>query len=377
MPLRNHPNLSRRMSVSTLLAAGLIAFAIASTANSQDVPATVPSSQPSLIYTTTAAENKHLDRQAEVALGMVDDALKANPPGPQISAERGLALTLFDAILHDPAAPGRPTIGAYRTMRTQHAIDDIRRTKVTDDSVIIWQIYNMGFVVRTRSVTLAFDLVELSHVPALALDDASMKAIVDQCDVLFVSHEHLDHADHKVAKWFLDAGKPVLAPDAMWKGEPIHDALTHLPREGSSQARPLPIGHGKSTLSVSIYPGFQNIKDGTTVENNVYVITTAEGFRIAHTGDNNDAKGLPTTKRPIPPVDVLIMKFEPGNLKQAAIIPPFKPGLVLPSHFEELGHANVNGREPFWRGMERAAKVDFPTVLMTWGERLKYVRANP
>ncbi|HEV7301106.1 MAG TPA: hypothetical protein VGN72_17195 [Tepidisphaeraceae bacterium] len=332
-----------------------------------------PATRPANAYVLSDAELKHLERQTQVSLEQVAAALEAHPPAVDaIPRERAMALTLFDTILHDPAAPQRASVGQFRQARTKQAIDDMLRTTVTEGAVV-WQIYNMGFVVRTRSVTIGFDLVKLVHVPVISLDDETMRALIDQCDVLFVSHEHLDHADREVSQWFLDAGKPVVAPPAMWLGEPSHARLTHLPRDGRPQGHSLSIRDGKATLQVAVYPGAQRTKEPADIENNVYVITTPEGIRIAHTGDNNVTAGLPKAGSLNGPIDLLLMKLEPGNgLRSKRIVNAFDPRLTLPSHFEELGHANVNGREPFWRGMERVPKLKVPTLMMMWGERYHY-----
>jgi L-ascorbate metabolism protein UlaG (beta-lactamase superfamily) len=365
--------IAERIAVNHLTVAAVL-LAVASVSPAQDLmldtsAATQPATQPAGAYVLTEPESKHLERQAVVSLGRVNTALNAFPPTTgDVAPERAMALTLLDAILHEPGAPQRPAVGEFRRMRTQLAIDDIRRTKVTGDDAVVWQIYNMGFVVRTRSVTMAFDLVKLVHVPAVALDDTMMRAIADECDVLFVSHEHLDHSDREVSEMFLSAGKPVVAPESMWQGEPIHARLTHLPRDGDAKGHTLPVRGG--ALNVAVFPGHQTAKQGPGVDNNVYVVTTAEGLRVGHTGDNNVEAGLPDPA--VTPVDLLVMKLMPGKLGSKEILAPFRPRVVLPSHFEELGHVNVNAREPFWRGLERAPGLKKPTLIMMWGERFDY-----
>jgi L-ascorbate metabolism protein UlaG (beta-lactamase superfamily) len=339
-------------------------------------PAAQPEAPATQPYGNVSASDVHyLERQAQNSLATVDEALSENPPTiDSTSITRKLALTLLDAILHEPNAPDHPAVAQFRLARTKRAIVEILTTKVTDDRVVFWEIYNMGFVVRTRSVTLGFDLVKLTHMPVFALDDATMKQVVDQCDVLFVSHVHLDHADHDVCQWALDAGKPVLAPPTMWTGEPIHDHLMHLPRDGSSAGHAVSIRHGAQTIHVTIYPGVQVVRGGPNVEDNVYIITTPEGFRIAHTGDNNIEAGLPAPDALPAPTDVLIMKLDPDHLTARQIVESFDPHLIVPAHFDEVGHVNLAGRQPFWGGIERLAKLDVPSVMMTWGEEFQYTR---
>lgn len=317
---------------------------------------------------------RHLTRQAGIALDQVDAMLAKHPPSAVVSPERAMTLTLLDAILQDPNITQRPAVREFWKARTEHAVAEMQRTRIDDGRVIVWHLYNMGFVVRSRSATVAFDLVKLRHVPELSLDDETMQAVVDQCDAMFVSHAHLDHADPDVAAMFVKAGKPVLAPQEVWQGQPIHSQLPHPTRDGEAQPHPLKLSNG-SALNVAIYPGFQMGKPGAaksaTAENNVYLITLPDGQRIAHTGDNTVEAGLP---KPGTSVDILLMKMDPGGLKTKQIVDRFSPRLVLPSHFEELGHVNPASRQPYWLGLDRAARLSVPTVIMTWGEAYQLER---
>ena len=54
-----------------------------------------------------------------------------------------------------------------------------------------------------------------------------MDKLTDQCDLLFISHSHRDHADEVVAQMFLDKSKPVVAPLMCGKAK-IYDRITHL-----------------------------------------------------------------------------------------------------------------------------------------------------
>jgi hypothetical protein len=47
---------------------------------------------------------------------------------------------------------------------------------------------------------------------------------------LLISHRHPDHADKAVAEKFIELGLPVVAPEQVWKDEPISSKITHLER---------------------------------------------------------------------------------------------------------------------------------------------------
>ncbi len=45
------------------------------------------------------------------------------------------------------------------------------------------------------------------------ISDETMQAIVAQCDIMFLSHNHPDHIDPVVVRMFTDMGKQVIAPN--------------------------------------------------------------------------------------------------------------------------------------------------------------------
>lgn len=310
------------------------------------------------------------ETQGKDLLARASDLLAANPPSLTLSKERIAALTAIDAALQDPAAADRPAVSRFRTTRVQSAVAQMNQSAVVDDDAVIWHVYNMGFVVRTKSATLGFDLVKMSHLPGFKMDDELTQSIIDQCDALFISHVHADHADSWVASQFLAAGKPVLGPESMWKDQPIHDRITHVRRDGGDQS--LPIRNGSSALQVAVLPGQQHMGESVHVENNVYVITTREGLRIAHTGDNNVAAGLPSADGSTPPVDVLIMKPQPGGVTADEIVRGFAPRLAVPSHFNEIGHKKVSSRQSYARGIDLLSKASVRFVVLTWGDCYRY-----
>jgi len=151
-----------------------------------------------------------------------------------------------------------------------------------EDGARIWKLYNMGFIVRTKTATIAFDLVrgDSARNQDFALPAEIMNRLVDQCDALFISHRHGDHVDEGVAQRFLDQGKPVVAPPQVWAAKPIQASLTHLNREAHIE-QALPIQKGKRELKVVVFPGHQMEK----TENNVSLVITPEGLSFAHLCD--------------------------------------------------------------------------------------------
>lgn len=323
--------------------------------------------------------NDYMDRQQEALLREVGEVTDANLPGYPAPRIRQTALYLFDAVMHDKYVAYRKPVQEFFHKRIERAITDIENTQV-DEGAKIWKLYNMGFVVKTKSVTIAFDIVRAvsSDSKDFELSTDKIKRIAKQCDVLFVSHKHDDHQDKSVAQIFLDAGKPVVAPDQFWKNDPIFSKITHLKRE-ANKLQKLKIKNGKTKLKVVIYPGHQMA--GTDV--NVPLVLTPEGINIAHLGDqinegdfmidydwiDNVAKNFH--------VDIMIPTNWTNELIRIA--KGFNPELTIIGHEDELGHP-VHDRDPFWGDTEHSEpslveflNSGFPYLFMIWGESYHYI----
>ena len=326
----------------------------------------------------TLAANLHVDAQAEALLATIDATLQRHTPALPEPSERRLALLTLDAVLHDEYAPSRPPVQAFLERRIARAVEQITRTQVRSGARI-WKLYNHGFVVRTRSVTFAFDLVSGRNVGSdgFRIPDALVEQLADQCDALFISHRHGDHADELVAQTFLDRGKPVVAPTQVWEGRPIHARLTHLKRV-AHELQALPVQGGARRLRVVGYPGHQ----GASIENNVPLVFTPENLSFGHFGDqsNNDDFAWIDTVADHHEVDVLLPNCWTTDIVRA--VDGFDPAVVITGHENEMGHT-IDHREPYWLTYERRSGsarfggdpdvgYQAPLVLMTWGESYHY-----
>ena len=92
--------------------------------------------------------------------------------------------------------------------RIQKVIAGLQSPLTSD--MAIYKLYNDGFIVRTQSATVAFDMVMGSTYQLIP--DSLMSQLVDKCDVLFLSHKHRDHVDPGVVAMFTERGKQVVAP---------------------------------------------------------------------------------------------------------------------------------------------------------------------
>jgi L-ascorbate metabolism protein UlaG (beta-lactamase superfamily) len=324
------------------------------------------------------AENQHLNAQAEALLTAIDATLQRHIPALPEPGERRLALLTLDAVLHDEYAPSRPPVQAFLGRRIARAVEHIASTRVRSGARI-WKLYNHGFVVRTASVTFAFDLVSARNVRAdgFRVPDELIERLAEECDALFVSHRHPDHADESVARAFLDRGKPVVAPPEVWQERPIHARLTHLERVAHEE-QVLSVQGGAQQLRVVCYPGHQ----GASIENNVPLVFTPENLSFGHFGDQSNSDdfawidGVKTRHE----VDVLLPNCWTTDIVRA--VAGFDPAVVVTGHENEMGHT-IDHREPYWLTYQRRSGsarfggdpdvgYEIPLVLMTWGESYHY-----
>jgi len=332
--------------------------------------------------TLNKTQNIFLNTQAEAFLSQVNNVISKYPPDYPESEARKSALLLLDAVLHDLYASHRPPVQSFLKSRIKKAIDEIENTKITSGACI-WKLYNHGFVIKTKSVTLGFDLVSGIdvNVKGFTIPDEDIRRLVSQCDVLFVSHLHDDHAEESVAQFFIDQGKPVVAPKEVWKDKSIYTHITHLERVPHTE-QTLLIQNKKQNLKVVVYPGHQ----GLDIENNVYLVSTPEGLSFSQMGDqsNNDDFEWIDKVGSNHAVDVLMPNCWTNNIVRVA--KGFNPRLIITGHENEMGHT-IDHREPYWLTYQRKNGLykpdgimdigyDTPLIIMTWGESYLYKREN-
>lgn len=310
-----------------------------------------------------------LNQQAEVSLRLADSVLTAIPPKLIEPLERTLALYLLDGVFHDVYAPNRTPVQEFVQKRIEKAADEIEST-IVDKGATIWKLYDHGFVVRTGEVTMAFDMIRPSTRFETFFTDTKqvLKRIINECDVLFVSHWHEDHADAWVAKIFLEQGKPVVTPPGVWEDKPFYKQVSHLTRDAKILHK-LPVQNGNKTLEVVIYPGHQG-----KILNNIPVVYTPDGYCFSHNGDQNygnmkvDTVWINDIKNHHK-IDVLMY----NSYMSSNWIKGFDPELVLTAHENELGHG-IHSRIPYWKIHKRLESISYPYVVMAWGEKYYYLK---
>ena len=92
-----------------------------------------------------------------------------------------------------------PILIYYRSA-FDRVLEDIKNSSVEEGTVELWQLYNMGYVVKTSSGCFAIDI---SHRWA--------KELAPYIDFLCVTHNHADHYNKELIQAMFDLGKPVLS----------------------------------------------------------------------------------------------------------------------------------------------------------------------
>lgn len=304
-------------------------------------------------------QGAHIFRNADVALD-------ENPPMVNATAARKAALYCLDALHHDVRYDNSEAMREFCNSRINKLVADLE--KPVKKGLKIYKVYNEGMVARTKSVTVAFDLVRGTYLARRQhagtdyriVTDEQMKAIVDKCDVMFLSHNHTDHIDRWVVEQFIAAGKPVIANPEILANV---DGVDHWRDDEGIFSNELMLKNGEK-LQVKIFPGHQK-----PIRNNVPVITTPEKYTICHTGDQHDSKSssawIETVKDNAPKIDALMINCWTNSILKA--LKGFNPRYVITAHENEMGHS-IDHREAFWLTFDKLKTTEYPFVVMSWGE---------
>ena len=267
-------------------------------------------------------EDAYLLKQAAKMFALTDQALTENPPVVGAPMARKLALYNLDAMLHEVKYDNTEPFCDFIDSRIGKVIEDMKNP--VKKGVKIYKIYNDGFVARTKSANIAFDLVRGECKKQKLLSDDQIDAIIEKCDVLFLSHNHGDHVDKYVVNKFIEAGKPVIAASEIL---PDLKGVTHYRSESEVLDEEVILKSGEK-LQVKIFPGHQS-----PMMCNIYVVTTPDKYTFAHTGDQydkNDMEWIATIKDNAPKIDALTINCWSYQISDA--IKGFNPRYLITGH---------------------------------------------
>ncbi len=305
------------------------------------------------------------------SLEWVQDILANYPPSVPEHPVRRAALIRLDDILHIESAPQKPLVQRHFADRTQHITEEIERTRVTSGARI-FKIYNQTWIVRTPSVTIAFDLVPgAPRIEGLQMPKPLLERLVQQSDILFISHLHYDHANKDVARMFLERGKKVIAAEGLWSNDEYFRTRLIYPKRSADAIHRVTVREGGPELRFVAYPGHQ----GKAPINNVHLVMTPENFSVMHTGDqssdDNDFSDFQWIAQVGAQhrVNVLLPNCWTTDIQR--MLRGIHPDLVLTGHENEMAHT-VDHREDYTQTYNHLFGTTYPFAVLAWGESFHF-----
>lgn len=232
----------------------------------------------------------------------------------------------------------------------ERVLDGLKNSKPQTGEIYIWLLYNMGYIVKTPSVSFGIDIY---HYRAEELEP--------YLDFICSTHTHQDHRSDLLFQAAFKAGKPVLTnyyePQANYKycsmqtqdyeieGCHIHTFITRH-------------NNGNTNVPVTVF----QINCGEDAGNCV----------LLHSGDSNFILSEYSVNEPI---DVYIPRYAQSPLEENNVIgKAFDPDYVLLSHILELSHKDAaSSRWPLSAALDRASSLNCDnSIVPFWGEGFKW-----
>lgn len=306
-----------------------------------------------------------INAQTELTFELVNRILDEEPPTTEPpSSARKAALYLIDQVLHDTRLDGSPIVSTFLDERMKIVLDDLK-TPLTN-GVKTYKLYNDGWIIRTPAVTIGWDIYRgrpIKDGSRRLMSDSIATTLADACDILLLTHNHGDHVDPFIVEQFTSKGKPVIAPDEILPDNP---GITHTRKE-EIWIEDFTAAKG-AQLKATIIPGHQD-----HLQNNIYVVTTPDGYTVCSTGDQwlkSDLDMILNLQGKIPPVDIFLPICWAARFPE--MCESFGAKIVLTGHENELGHHTIDHREAYWLSLNKLEDLKLPNCVMTWGEALHY-----
>jgi L-ascorbate metabolism protein UlaG (beta-lactamase superfamily) len=276
---------------------------------------------------------------------------------------------VLDGPLHLEKAPRFRSVQDLLYSRMEACLREIESTSVRA-GLRLWKLYNHGFVVRTPSVTIGFDLVpgwllEEGAPEIVGMPSSWCERLADQVDLLTISHRHEDHWEPRIVARTLDRHAPVLADAAAAAAMPAPGPRPVLPSLDNPRFRRLSVPGGSDVEFLAL-PGHQG-----EISNSVFVIRTREGTTIVHTGDlysESDLGWLDGVGEMFP-VDLLLVNC--WTLDMSRLVRGIRPCLVVAGHEVEMSH-QPSHRESYWRTFQIFRDMAVDARPLFWGEGFAY-----
>ena len=287
----------------------------------------------------------------------IQTLLRTYPPCSGNQEIRKGAILALDQDLKDDSPSIDQDIAIFYNNMMGFVESEINEPVLT--GIRIWSMYNHGFIVKTPSTIFAFDLVDgypmwNYHIP---------NEILEKIQVLFISHKHTDHRSVSIIQAITGFGGAVVVPS---EDKTIgYDTINLSPDEEVTVAG----------LQVKAFDGLHG-----PIPIRIFQVTTPEGLKIMHTGDNQTSETLPAGVT----VDILLLNawvnetgFESPVVGVNNSIIKLTPKLTILGHIQERSHyydpTDPKGRLPY----ELPLAVDDELLpgevsVQIWGEHCDY-----
>lgn len=221
---------------------------------------------------------------------------------------------------------------------------ELETVQADADTVILWHVYNMGYIVKTAESCFAIDL-----------HHRRSEELIGKLDFLLVTHNHKDHYTEKLLDGFRQAGKPLVTN---FYPAPGYNAIDTALEFGPVKIHLHRTDHNPTLKNfVMTYEIEINLKSGK--------------FVIFHSGDSHRPDQF---RMKNPAVDVYIVHPRVG-LKVPEAQKIIHPKLTLISHLHELHHPHDKWRWPYSVGLAEieAGKTNgFHCAMPLWGEMIRF-----
>ncbi|MBL1408082.1 DUF4998 domain-containing protein [Sphingobacterium faecale] len=228
-------------------------------------------------------------------------------------------------------------------------MDEVQDTEVAYGSVAVWLLYNMGYVVKTPSVTFGIDV-----------DHRWAEKLEPYLDFICVTHNHVDHAHVKLMDAMNKKGKPVLS-----------NFYTKDAKYYSKDAKNFTIGNIKIRTDITDHLRDPALPKFVTVFR-IECGADAGNFSMLHCGDSGFR---PTEFTKVEgPLDLAVLRW--GAPRENDILGTgsgqVEPKYAILSHLIELRHDPYpNGQASISQTLKHLPGVKCDnTIIPFWGEKM-------
>lgn len=239
------------------------------------------------------------------------------------------------------AAKEKGTILSYYKQALDRIVKEIPQTTVEQGKVVVWHLYNMGYVVKTPSHCFGIDL---KHKDAAKL--------VPYIEFLCITHNHVDHYSQEMNDAMKVAGKPVYS-NFLDNPEKISGSRNITTVSGIEMS----VALADHSAELKNFCVTYKINCGSDAGNKV----------IYHIGDTYNATQLSACNP-----DVFIVHGG-INMNFTQAFNKVNPKVTLISHINELSHAIDNYRWPFSKAFSRENEWKTQvSYIPVWGEKIVF-----